>query len=101
MAFHTGYYCPNATTKLECPSGYYCPRKSLEPVKCDPGAACPAGSARQTHYIPFLAGVLILVVLGLLFRFLNKRRVGNAQHGASPSRRGKIPRHLIHNVCCS
>lgn len=38
------FYCTSPSNYAMCEDGYYCKSGSVVPVKCGPGASCPAGS---------------------------------------------------------
>lgn len=63
-----GYYCPNATVKIDCPPGYYCSRWSVAPTKCAPLMRCPANSDRpQFDPIAFVIFGTVFVVICLVW----------------------------------
>ena len=40
-----GYYCPDASTALQCPSDNYCKAGQAAPRKCSKFSRCPDGSS--------------------------------------------------------
>lgn len=53
-----GLYCPNASTRLECPRGHWCPLGTTTPRKCGPLSSCPPGSA-----ISYQIGDILLTII--------------------------------------
>ena len=92
-----GYYCPNASTRVDCPRGHYCAAWSIAPTRCSPLMSCPANTDRPS-YDP-VAFVIFGVVLGMLLlvygavvvfdRWIIKRRQrGVAQRGLATDLQG-------------
>ena len=46
----TGFYCPDPSTKIECPSNYVCNGNSAYP--CIQGEWCPAGATKKVECPP-------------------------------------------------
>lgn len=61
-----GYYCPNATQQLECPSGYFCPGGVATPIKCPGAAICPAGSKTPRDLGPLVALILVYIAVAVI-----------------------------------
>lgn len=64
-----GTYCPAPGVAEECPAGYYCKPGSIEPARCPPLAACPAGSSQASlSWAGFimLAATLVAIMLAYL-----------------------------------
>jgi len=58
------YFCPNASTIYECPTGFYCPVMTTEPMPCPMLSACPKGSASpQVSWMALIGFILILVAV--------------------------------------
>lgn len=36
-----GSFCPNTTTRLDCPRSHFCRQGTVEPARCPPGVSCP------------------------------------------------------------
>ena len=82
-----GYYCPDAWTQLQCPSGTWCVRGTTTPRECDLLTYCPAG----TRVGLFYGGILIvaLIDIALLTLFIWYRYTGEpARSKAASAQRG-------------
>ncbi|KAJ3273301.1 hypothetical protein HDU76_010828, partial [Blyttiomyces sp. JEL0837] len=48
VACLAGFYCPEPTVILPCPSGYQCVTGTYDPVPCQTLSYCPTGTSRVT-----------------------------------------------------
>lgn len=80
----TGHYCPNAKTKILCPSQYFCPMKTKVPqIQCK---MCVAGSMQRFRDNSYPILVIFFIVIGyfssnIILMYLRRRRkVDKVQH---------------------
>eukprot|EP01040_Poterioochromonas_malhamensis_P002087 gene2087-2226_t len=70
----SGFYCPNATTILPCPSGHWCPPNTVQPRKCDALSLCGERSAYQFNFVNFLIMMILVIIAFSASSFLRGKQ---------------------------
>lgn len=81
-----GFYCPNASTIIPCPSGSYCPEGSVKPLYCENLSVC---SDRANYELNFI-NILIAILASLCVTYLAVRQ-NYRQRKAESRSRGQVP----------
>ncbi|GIL69196.1 hypothetical protein Vretifemale_158 [Volvox reticuliferus] len=74
-----GFFCPDPSQQLICPSGHYCRAESIEPRDCPHLMLCPAGSSAPRVWpaavITFCGLVLSVIMMGYCVSIMYDARV--------------------------
>ena len=65
-----GFYCPDNSTILPCPSGSWCPEGSTQPIKCDFLSICPRLSYFQINFVNAVIMVILTVIISIFSFYL-------------------------------